>query len=529
MRRILVLIFIAPLMGAVNISTPGSSSREIVIGGVADGKAASYKNSLWIEADADVASLAIIPTELKGPGGPIQISSIHVNAPGGLQRNVPRELGISVDTALAQGDFTGTLALSIPADSSSAIDPIAITLRLRPKPNVVTIPAAFNFKTVRCATTLTCGFAEFLLPKGLALGVLPWRLSNQTPASIDWMWGAAALRGDRTGDFIDVSVSTASTDKPPVAAALQLPFALPAHMPKDAAFSVDRSAIRADHYQGQYRIEMRGADPLSVPFTLDVRDGPLLPLVVLVLGIALGRLIQSTNTPRAQAQIRLLDKYHIVATAVHGLGTAPVRNSLELRLGQTLVDIRKMSQSEADISNQLDVISRLAADSDKLDLVEPQIQRVPDAPVKAQLLGLLSSARTAIAGADYVTAERILVSINNLLTAPPGNIPLAAGEVAGARPAPGVSAAKASFLLKSLSWLSGADPLTGDWFYSYGRPLMFLLLLILLAFTGLYNSYIRNATFGSEGYFDYLSLFLWGISADVAQKTIQNLSLTRNT
>jgi hypothetical protein len=31
---------------------------------------------------------------------------------------------------------------------------------------------------------------------------------------------------------------------------------------------------------------------------------------------------------------------------------------------------------------------------------------------------------------------------------------------------------------------------------------MFLLLLVLLAFTGLYNLYLRNATFGSEGYFD---------------------------
>lgn len=87
--------------------------------------------------------------------------------------------------------------------------------------------------------------------------------------------------------------------------------------------------------------------------------------------------------------------------------------------------------------------------------------------------------------------------------------------------------ARPNKFLQGLSLLSGATPIDSSWYYSFGRPLMFLLLLILLAFVGLYNSYIKNATFGSEGYFDYLSLFLWGISADVAQKTLQNLTLTR--
>ena len=81
-------------------------------------------------------------------------------------------------------------------------------------------------------------------------------------------------------------------------------------------------------------------------------------------------------------------------------------------------------------------------------------------------------------------------------------------------------------MAKALSWLSGAEPLGVGWYY-YGRPLLYFLLLVLLAFVGLYNSYIRNATFGAEGVYDYMSLFLWGISADVAQKSLQQLSLTR--
>ena len=70
--------------------------------------------------------------------------------------------------------------------------------------------------------------------------------------------------------------------------------------------------------------------------------------------------------------------------------------------------------------------------------------------------------------------------------------------------------------------------MAGDWFYFWGRPLLFSLLLIVLASVGFYSSYIGKATFGAEGYFDYLSLFMWGISSDVAQKSLQNITLPRN-
>jgi hypothetical protein len=517
-----------PVTAAVHITTPGSSTREVVLAGVADGKAATYKNSIWISADVDVPSLAVVPSELKGPGGPIPMSSIHV-APITLQKNVPKELAISVDTALVQGDFTGTLVLSVP--DLSPIDPVQLKLRLTPKTNVVAAPAAFAFKATRCGTAFTCGFVDFLLPGELAGASRPWKLVNQTPATVDWTSSTLTLHGDKTGDFIDVDVKTWSAGKP---IALKLPLTLPKQTPTDATFNFDRGAIQADHYQGQYRAELQGGDPITVPFALDVRDGPILPLIVLILGIVLGRLIQSTNTPRAQAQIRLLDKFNLVSVAVDNVGTAEVKRALQLRLSETLVDIRKMSQGETDISNQLDLILRLAADSDKLDLVEPLIQAVADATVKAQLTKLLADARVALTRADPVTAEKNLADIDSGLSPapaplPPGALP-PAPPVPAAPPEPTVPAppAKPNFVLKSISFLSGAEPIDGDFFVHYGRPLMFLLLLILLAFVGLYNSYIKNATFGVEGYFDYLSLFLWGISADVAQKTLQNLSLSRS-
>ena len=60
------------------------------------------------------------------------------------------------------------------------------------------------------------------------------------------------------------------------------------------------------------------------------------------------------------------------------------------------------------------------------------------------------------------------------------------------------------------------------------RPIFFLLLLLLLTFMGLKSLYIDNGTsFGVGGLYDYLGLFLWGLSADVVQRTLQNVSLPK--
>ena len=49
-----------------------------------------------------------------------------------------------------------------------------------------------------------------------------------------------------------------------------------------------------------------------------------------------------------------------------------------------------------------------------------------------------------------------------------------------------------------------------------------------LALLGLKALYIdAGTTFGSEGLYDYLGLFLWGISADGVQRTLQQVQSPR--
>ena len=150
--------------------------------------------------------------------------------------------------------------LSTPADTSSQIAPIPVTLHLSPKPNVIPVPAAFSFKLTSCETATTCWFADFLLPGELTKASRPWRLLNQTPATVEWISSILTLHGDKTGDFIETSVHTWSVDKYRRPNPLSLPFKLPAEQPTNATFNFNRGAIKADHYQGQYRAELIDAD-----------------------------------------------------------------------------------------------------------------------------------------------------------------------------------------------------------------------------------------------------------------------------
>jgi hypothetical protein len=49
-------------------------------------------------------------------------------------------------------------------------------------------------------------------------------------------------------------------------------------------------------------------------------------------------------------------------------------------------------------------------------------------------------------------------------------------------------------------------------------------LLLLMSLLGLQQLYISaGPTFGSTGLYDYLGLLVWGLSADIAQRSVQSV------
>src|SRR5207247_433744 len=83
-----------------------------------------------------------------------------------------------------------------------------------------------------------------------------------------------------------------------------------------------------------------------------------------------------------------------------------------------------------------------------------------------------------------------------------------------------------TLVLRALAFLAGTHAAAVEvqpWSV-FVRALLGLTLLIVLSLIGLQTLYVTNgATFGSGGLYDYLGLFLWGLSADIGQRTLQNL------
>lgn len=69
-----------------------------------------------------------------------------------------------------------------------------------------------------------------------------------------------------------------------------------------------------------------------------------------------------------------------------------------------------------------------------------------------------------------------------------------------------------------------SDQVRAEATYWFVRPLVYMVLIIGLTLVGLNTLYIeKGETFGARPMSDYLTLFLWGLSADVASRSVSSL------
>ncbi len=81
-------------------------------------------------------------------------------------------------------------------------------------------------------------------------------------------------------------------------------------------------------------------------------------------------------------------------------------------------------------------------------------------------------------------------------------------------------------LLVNLSGVS--DRVRAEATFWVVRPLLSLILLVGLSAVGIGSLYVENGTtFGAKPFADYLGLILWGLSADVASRSLSSLQGSR--
>lgn len=430
---------------------------------------------------------------------------------------------VTVQNALHPGIYHGELQFMFPGQATADALTIPVELHLDAVPQVVPVAAALAWQVVNCTSWLDCQLAAWLLPASAVQDEWPVWLDNQTPQTVTIANGTAVLQGTAS------AIATTPNQIAPLT-----PAELPANQAAPLTVTIHRQQLAPDSYQGTLRLTIEGADePLSIPTTLAVRQGPLWAFVVVLLGILLGRLVRDMETPVAQMQIKLMPDYLRVQAAAANLQEAQDRADAQAQLAQFKQALEQGQQSEEVLRQQL------AALEARVSFYAALATLAADLPagLRDRLLPEFANARSAVRDGRWEEAQTIYQTIQQTIDATRADGYLGVreqmqaweqavamlGESVG-RMATAVQSTTTSRGLRLLAWLSGIRLSAGVRFWVV-RPIVSLVLLVLLVLLGMQALYINaGATFGAGGVYDYVGLVLWGLTADVTSRTLSSLS-----
>ena len=463
------------------VLTADPGDLPLIIRGRHDAQTSTFSGNLRLTSSAAASeALTVLAPDLVLVEDPeVRIDRSYVAIPSGttLSAGQPHDLRVTVSNVARAGRYRAVDRLNGDRPSRLVIEAgraaslsVEIELRVTARPDVQLGGTAASFGFTRCVW-LECLFGGLLGVPGpdetqtihlTNRGHLPVELASE-PLNV-------VLRGERSGEVPPERVVTLAGA--PAAALVH-------GRPAPIALRVDTGLLGADRYKGELLFSFAGGEaPLAVPADVSVRHSPLFPAIVLLLALFLGRRTKGEGAPTNLARMELLFDLEV----------------LDWQIGQ--IDAGNIQQQ---LFGKVNGVRQLVLDGEvdqaRSELAE--VRAMMDTGVEAT-----SPARAAVARAENTAAR---------LRAAPASA-AAAGLTAPER---------------AISWaaqtLSGAEARAPTRKELLARPLGYLLLLALLVAIGLQTLYLSSATFGSAGVWDYLSLVLWGMSADIAQRTLQDL------
>jgi hypothetical protein len=418
-------------------------------------------------------------------------------------------------SAIAQDNPTPTEA-SKPIVPSRTLTPMDGTKQLQ-------------LQLVNCNNPLDCGLAQLILPKATFIESRQLQFANPTQNSIDLLNTSIVAEGKLTGYQINqeaLQLAKTQTFNPNQIGNLPL--------------NIARTKLPPDQYNGTvYLVVANQPEWLALPINLSVRTGPLLPLTVLLWGILLGRLLKYMQE-RGEPQANVLQELNELEYELRSLDPAD-----QTILAKALTQARRATYREQFdkaqekiklIRDRLDVLTNLRTLENQL---EQRVEPIPDETVN-QAIANVQSARKALVEGEDKTARAGIQQVQELLsTAAVGRGAESAqtqNSINGVTDSLDAlkdresdivaSPSVINWLQRSLMVLSGvSDRARAEATFWVVRPLLALVLLGGLSAMGLGSLYVeKGGTFGARPFSDYLGLILWGLSADVASRSLSNLS-----
>ena len=417
--------------------------------------------------------------------------------------------------------------------------PPAEILPIQPNAKTALVPMGrteqIRLQLVNCGWWLDCGLARLLLPASATIDQRQLYFDNLTTSPINILNTAVILDGDVTGYQL--------TEK--AIAVPQGAQSFPANQISSLPLTLNRAAMPPDQYTGAVYLTLNGGNRLSFPIDLSVRTGPFLPLAVLFFGVILGRLFKYMDE-RGEPQAKAKGEIYRLQDDIR-------RAKLDKREEDSLLGMTNGVQTLAN-REQLEAVSpQLQAIRDRLNMLvrlkkleaEFNQQQSVGEDVKERTASKIRAARWLIAQGQVeqdAEAKQLLTDISGdlkdfatkgvnedpAIEASRGQLKEivdAANQIGQPITVLKVEPTRTSQFQHFLITLSGVtDQVRAEATFWVVRPLLALILLVGLASVGMGSLYVeKGATFGARPFADYLGLILWGLSADVASRSLSSL------
>lgn len=511
-----------------------SPDTGVVIQGRLDGSTSTFSGLIRLLYTGEgTAEVLLLPSALTDGTRLIERSNVVIEGATVLTAGRPTDIRIAINNVTEPGTYTGEIEFLLSGQSDTLKVPVTATISA--VPDVTAVTDSLTMSVIRCTNWLECGLAALFFPG--ARQQTDWSVLLENRAAQDAAVTSTSLHVRNTASSVRSDALTVTA-----------PAVLPALEISESRVTVDSSRMEPGSYTGSLRLRVDGAaSPVAVALQISVRSSPLLPIILVILGVLLGRLVRWVETPAVKGRLAIYGVLQNLRRDVDLLDDSVARSTIVRQID----DLERTSSQSADetqiaawteksqeIALRLQTFRKLANLRGILTrppyqgkpLVEPVVKQVDDAYAKLLLPG--KEALTA--------AQTILTEIETKLAQPDfrgrgdtdeARIMQAAVDVpltdTTVQPVPAEPAGVSAWIGRTLRRISGIS--TGATYYIV-RPLLWIVLIVVLGLVGLQSQYVNNGiTFGAAGIYDYLALFLWGLTADVASTGLLNLSqLTAN-
>ena len=413
--------------------------------------------------------------------------------------------------------------------------PLLLSLTLLPSPAAAqaqTSPRPMDgtkqlqLQLVNCQNPIDCWLADRLLPRSTSITTRQLQFANQNTIAIRILNTAIVAEGKLTGYQLTPTE-------------LQLPTteSLAPNQISSLPLVLNRTEIPPDQYTGNiYLVLEKQSEWMTLPITLSVRTGPLLPLIILIWGILLGRLLKYMQE-RGEPQANVLQDINELEYELRSIDPAD-QAILAPIIAQARRDTyrEKFDIAQAKLKQVRDRVEALSNLRTLENQLEQRIEPIPDETVNSAIETVQSARKALIQGEDSAARSGIQ-QVSDLLSnsgARSSSHSLASlqqvtdslNQIETPEAQPMSPMTVGNWLKRSLIEFSGvSDRARAEATFWVVRPLLALILLGGLSAVGLGSLYVeKGETFGSRPFSDYLSLILWGLSADVASRSLSNLS-----